>query len=86
MDDKGIIMDRSAIFKRIAYLIMAIFFYFTYLFPINDKKILLIMTHDESERGMLVLHIEYFKRRILNLIFKKVTRENYTFKNNKKIC
>ena len=40
-------MDENILFKRIAYLIMAIFFYISYLFPIKDKKILLIMTHDE---------------------------------------
>ena len=59
-------MDRSAIFKRIAYLIMAIFFYFTYLFPINDKKILLIMTHDESLEGNVGATYEYFKKKDLN--------------------
>ena len=59
---------------------MAIFFYLSYLFPINEKKILLIMTHDDSDEGNVGSTYRYFQNQDPDLIFKKVTRENYTFK------
>ena len=78
-------MDENILFKRIAYLIMAIFFYISYLFPIKDKKILLIMTHDSSDEGNVGSTHRYFQDQDPDLIFKKVTRENYIFKMNKSL-
>ena len=79
------IMDKNSYFKRIAYFIMGIFFYLNYLFSVNEKKILLIMTHDESDDGNVGSTYRYFKEREPDLIFKKVTRENFTFKLNKNL-
>jgi CDP-ribitol ribitolphosphotransferase / teichoic acid ribitol-phosphate polymerase len=78
-------MDNSIIVKRIAYKIMAIFFYICYLFPINEKKILLIMTHDSSDEGNVGSTYHYFQNQDPDLIFKKVTRENYTFNVDKNL-
>ena len=78
-------MDKNSYFKRIAYLIMGIFFYLNYLFPVNKKKILLIMTHDDSDEGNVGSTYRYFKKRDPNLIFKRVNRENYNFKLNKNL-
>ena len=55
-------MNKGISFKRIAYFIMAIFFYLSYLFPINDKKILLIMTHDNSDEGNVGSTYRYFQQ------------------------
>jgi CDP-ribitol ribitolphosphotransferase len=79
----GGIMNKTVFFKRIAYNFMAIFFYISYIFPINDKKILLIMTHDDSDEGNVGSTYRYFLKQDPDLIFKKVTRGNYTFKPNK---
>jgi CDP-glycerol glycerophosphotransferase (TagB/SpsB family) len=76
-------MNKTVFFKRIAYSFMAIFFYISYIFPINDKKILLIMTHDDSDEGNVGSTYRYFLKQDPDLIFKKVTMENYTFKPNK---
>ena len=78
-------MNETAIIKRLSYLIMSFFFYINYLFPINNKKILLIMTHDDSEEGNVGSTYKYFQKKDPNLVFKKVTRENYTFKMNKNL-
>lgn len=75
-------MDKGAFFKIIAYDIMALFFYISYIFPVNSQKILLIMTHDESEEGNVGSAAKYFKEKDSNLIFKRVTKENYNFKKN----
>ena len=64
---------------------MGIFFYLNYLFPINEKKILLIMTHDDSEEGNVGSTYIYFQQKDPDLIFKKVTRENYNFKLNRNL-
>ena len=71
-------MDKNSYFKRIAYFLMGIFFYLNYLFPVNEKKILLIMTHDDSDDGNVGSTYRYFQQRDPDLIFKKVTRENFT--------
>ena len=76
-------MDKNSYFKRVSYFIMGIFFYLNYLFPVNEKKILLIMTHDDSDEGNVGSTYRYFQQRDPDLIFKKVTRENFTFKLNK---
>jgi CDP-glycerol glycerophosphotransferase (TagB/SpsB family) len=78
-------MDKIFLFKRISYIFMAIIFYITYLFPINEKKILLIMTHDDSDEGNVGSTYKYFKKKNPDLIFKKVIREDYTFKPNKNL-
>ena len=78
-------MNKLSFFKRTSYFIMAIFFYLSYLFPINKKKILLIMTHDDTDEGNVGSTYRYFQKQDPNLIFKKVTRENYTFKMNKNL-
>jgi CDP-ribitol ribitolphosphotransferase len=68
-----------------AYFIMAVFFYLNYLFPINEKKILLIMTHDSSDEGNVGTTYRYFQQKDPGLIFKKVTRDNYNFKIGKNL-
>jgi CDP-glycerol glycerophosphotransferase (TagB/SpsB family) len=78
-------MNKIFLFKRISYIFMAIIFYITYLLPINEKKILLIMTHDDSDEGNVGYTYTYFKKQDSDLIFKKVIRENYTFKPNKNL-
>ncbi|MDD3984508.1 MAG: CDP-glycerol glycerophosphotransferase family protein [Methanobacterium sp.] len=78
-------MNNKFFFKCIGYFIMAISFYLNYLFPINDKKILLIMTHDTSEEGNVGSTYQYFKQQDQDLKFKKITRENYTFVLNKNL-
>lgn len=78
-------MDKFKLFKGMAYSLMALSFYISYLFPINSKKILLIMTHDDSDEGNLGSTYNYFKKRNPDLIFKKVSRDNYNFKMNKNI-
>ena len=78
-------MNKLAFFKRVSYSIMAIFFYLSYLFPVNKRKILLIMTHDDSDEGNVGSTYRYFQKQDHDLIFKKVTRENYTFKTNKSL-
>lgn len=62
---------------------MGIFFYINYLFPVNEKKILLIMTHDDGDDGNVGSTYRYFQQRDPDLIFKKVTRENFAFKLNR---
>lgn len=76
-------MNKLAFFKRTSYFLMAVFFYLSYLFPVNKKKILLIMTHDDSDEGNVGSTYLYFQKQDPNLIFKEVTRQNYTFKKNK---
>jgi len=78
-------MNKLAFFKRTSYHIMAIFFYLSYLFPINKKKILLIMTHDNTNEGNVGSTYHYFQKQDPTLIFKEVTRENYTFKSDKNL-
>ena len=78
-------MNKSEYFKRLAYFVMAIFFYLSYLFPINDKKILLIMTHDDSDEGNVGSTYRFFQNQDPELIFKKVTRENYTFNRSRNL-
>ena len=78
-------MDNNSYFKRIAYFIMDIFFYINYIFPVNKKKILLIMTHDDSDDGNVGSTYRYFQKRDPDLIFQKVNRTNYTFKLNKNL-
>ena len=78
-------MNNGFLIKRMAYFIMAIFFYLNYLFPINEKKILLIMTHDSSYEGNVGTTYRYFQQKDPGLIFKKVTRDNYTFKLGKNL-
>jgi CDP-ribitol ribitolphosphotransferase len=78
-------LNKTFLFKRIAYLLVAIFFYLTWLFPINHKKILLIMTHDDSSDGNVGATYQYFKTKNPDLIFKSVTREKYIFKINKNL-
>jgi CDP-glycerol glycerophosphotransferase (TagB/SpsB family) len=76
-------MNKEAFIKRMSYSIMAVFFYLSYLAPVNKKKILLIMTHDDNDEGNVGSTYRYFQKQNSNLIFKKVTRENYTFKRDK---
>ena len=76
-------MNKLAFIKRMSYFIMAVFFYLSYLFPVNKKKILLIMTHDSTEEGNVGSTYCYFQKQDPNLIFKEVNRENYAFKINK---
>ena len=78
-------MNKLAFFKRVSYFIMAIFFYLNYLFPINKKKIFLIMTHDNTDEGNVGSTYRYFQEQDPDLIFKEVNRENYTFKMNKNL-
>jgi CDP-glycerol glycerophosphotransferase (TagB/SpsB family) len=78
-------MNKIFPFKRISYIFMAIIFYITYLLPINEKKILLIMTHDDSDEGNVGSTYKYFRKKNPDLIFKKVIKENYTFKPNKNL-
>lgn len=78
-------MNKKVLFKRIAYNFMAILFYIDYFFPINDKKVLLIMTHDDSEEGNVGSTYQYFLKQDPDLIFKKVTKKDYTFKLNKSL-
>ncbi len=78
-------MDKGAFFKIMAYDLMALFFYLSYIFPVNSQKILLIMTHDESDEGNVGSAANYFKEKNANLIFKRVTKENYNFKKNKNL-
>jgi len=78
-------MNKTAFFKGISYSIMAVFYYLSYLFPVNEKKILLIMTHDYSDEGNVGSTYRYFQKQNSDLVFKKVTRENYTFKKDKNI-
>ncbi|MEL7671249.1 CDP-glycerol glycerophosphotransferase family protein [Methanobacterium sp.] len=78
-------MNKLAFFKRTSYHIMAIFFYLSYLFPINKKKILLIMTHDNTNEGNVGSTYHYFQKQDPTLIFKEVTRDNYTFKSDKNL-
>ncbi|WP_424356071.1 CDP-glycerol glycerophosphotransferase family protein [Methanobacterium sp. MBAC-LM] len=78
-------MNKLAFFKRTSYHIMAIFFYLSYLFPINKKKILLIMTHDNANEGNVGSTYRYFQKQDPTLIFKEVTRDNYTFKSDKNL-
>ncbi|MGB9979575.1 CDP-glycerol glycerophosphotransferase family protein [Methanobacterium sp.] len=78
-------MNKLAFFKRVSYSIMAAFFYLGYLFPVNNRKILLIMTHDDSDEGNVGSIYRYFQKQDPNLIFKKVTRKNYTFQINKNL-
>lgn len=76
-------MDKEGFFKGLAYYLMAFFFYLSYLFPIQQKKILLVMTHDDSNEGNVGSVYKYFQKQDPDLIFKKVNRENYAFKKNK---
>ena len=76
-------MNKMAFFKQVSYYIMAVSFYISYLFPVNKRKILLIMTHDDGEEGNVGSTYLYFQKQNPHLIFKKVTRQNYTFKKNK---
>ena len=78
-------MENNSYYKRIAYFIMGIFFYLNYIFPVNEKKILLIMTHDDSDDGNVGSTYRYFQQRDPDLIFKKVNRKNYNFKLNKNL-
>jgi CDP-ribitol ribitolphosphotransferase / teichoic acid ribitol-phosphate polymerase len=78
-------MNNGVHIKRIAYFIMGIFFYLSYLFPLNNNKILLIMTHDSSDEGNVGSTFRYFQYRDPDLVFKKVTRNNYTFKPDKNL-
>ena len=78
-------MDNNRFFKCLAYDIMAIFFYLCYSFPIKNKKILLIMTHDDGDEGNVGTVYRFFQREDKDLIFKKVTRDNFTFKPNKNL-
>ena len=78
-------MNKLAFIKRTSYFIMAFFFYLSYIFPVNKKKILLIMTHDDSEDGNVGSTYRYFQKQDPHLIFKEVTRQNYTFKRDKTI-
>ena len=43
------------------------------------------MTHDDSDEGNVGSTYRYFKERNKDLIFKKITRENFTFKLNRTI-
>ena len=76
-------MNKMAFFKQVSYYIIAVFFYLSYLFPVNKRKILLIMTHDDSDEGNVGSTYRYFQKQNPDLIFKEVTRENYTFKKDK---
>ncbi len=78
-------MNKLAFFKCTSYHIMAVFFYLSYLFPINKKKILLIMTHDNTDEGNIGSTYRYFQKQDPTLIFKEVTRDNYTFKSDKNL-
>lgn len=78
----GLIMINGT-FKRFSYKIMAIFFYLSYIFPVNSFKILLIMTHDESDEGNVGSMAKFLSEKNQNLVFKKVTKENYSFNLNK---
>ena len=78
-------MDKNEFFKRLAYDIMSIFFYLSYLFPINNKKLLLIMTHDDSDEGNVGTVYRFFQQKDTDFIFKKVNRDNFTFKLNKNL-
>jgi len=78
-------MDKSGFFKRISYYIMAIFYYLSYMIPINPVKILLVMTHDDSDEGNVGSTYHYFQKRNPELIFKIVRREDYAFEKNKNL-
>jgi Putative glycosyl/glycerophosphate transferases involved in teichoic acid biosynthesis TagF/TagB/EpsJ/RodC len=78
-------MNKTAFFKGTSYFIMAIFYYLSYLFPLNKKKILLIMTHDDSDEGNVGSTYLYFQKQDPDLTFKKVARENYAFKKDKNL-
>ncbi|GAB4318033.1 MAG: CDP-glycerol glycerophosphotransferase family protein [Methanobacteriaceae archaeon] len=73
-------MNKESFYKGLAYNIMAIVYYLSYLFPINRKKILLIMTHDSSDQGNVGSVYRYLQQKNPELIFKKVNRDNYAFK------
>lgn len=75
-------MNKKAILKRTSYLFMALVFYMSYLFRVDKKKILLIMTHDSSDEGNAGAVYSYFNQQNHELVFKKVTRDNYTFKKD----
>ena len=78
-------MDKSGFFKRISYYIMAFFYYLSYMIPINPVKILLVMTHDDSDEGNVGSTYLYFQKRNPELIFKIVRREDYAFEKNKNL-
>ena len=75
-------MNKESCSKGLAYNIMAIFYYLSYMFPVNRKKILLIMTHDDSDQGNVGSVYKYFQKKDPNLVFKKFKRGHYTFKRN----
>jgi CDP-ribitol ribitolphosphotransferase len=55
------------------------------MIPVNPVKILLIMTHDDSDEGNVGSTYRYFQKRNPELIFKIVRREDYTFEKNKNL-
>lgn len=70
--------------KKIAYTITAIFYYIFYLLPINQNKILLIPTHDDSQESNIGVTHTYFHEKNPDLVFFEITREDYNFKTGKK--
>jgi len=71
--------------KRLGYYIFNIFYYIFYLFPINKKKIFLIMTHDTGHEGNVLYSFNYFQSKDPSLFCKKITRKTYDFHLNRKL-
>lgn len=65
--------------KEIFFYIMAFFYYIFYLFPINNDKILLIMTHDDSLEGNIMSTYSFFKKKNNNYFPVKITKDDYDF-------
>lgn len=75
-------MNKESLIKQTAYTLMAITYYISYPLKVQDDKILLIMTHDDSSEGNIGLTKNYFQKQNPNLKFKIVTKDDYSFNEN----
>ncbi|TAH71161.1 MAG: hypothetical protein EWM47_04675 [Anaerolineaceae bacterium] len=60
--------------KTIGYLIFASIYYISCLFPLNDKRVLCIMTHDDGEDGNVSLLVSELKRLKRGYNFSYITK------------
>ena len=67
-------MNKESLIKQTAYTLMAITYYISYPLKVQDDKILLIMTHDDSSEGNIGLTKNYFQKQNPNLKLTRLAR------------
>lgn len=68
--------------KKIGYIVFAVVFYICRLFPISNKKIFLVMTHDAGPEGNVAVVRDYLEAKKKDYRFHSLVRTDTIFGKN----